>query len=1164
MSPSCESLSDKTLANIFLELEQADFAQTAVDEVLRRHPDLAEQIRGLIGMRRKVEDACPDSAISLPERIGPFRIVRVLAIGGMGIVCEAIQDELERRVALKLIRPGSASEQAKARFRREQRVLGHLHQTHIVPVHTAGEEKGLQYFAMPLVEGATLHSVLGTIRTTVVAGSTARTGNIGSLVHSMRRGASHVAFASTILSGDLRAMPAAANGTRLEAPVVLSADYLRSAAAVMADVAEALQHVHDAGVLHRDLKPSNIMVDEREQSWIIDFGLAGRRGDIPEPAEAHQIRLDDLPEVQTSVLGTPQYMAPEQFQGTADVRSDVWGVGVTLYELLTLRAAFRAEPVAALAKRVADGSYTAPRRLVPNLPRDLEAIVMKTMQRDPDNRYQTAQELADELRRWLGSEPVKARPARPIRRAWLWARRNRGWATAIAVLLIAGIALGLGGFFHQKVRAAEAEQRRQESDRELAVQRMQRIRLTPHIAGWSDDVWAHVRGAARIRRDDALRDEAAAGLAGVDAREAKRFGFGASAIAFSPQGDQLLIGGLGGAPKIWDRKADRLTVSQMAGSGPVAFLQDGTPVQLRAQSPQQFILWDVSGNRPVRRFDLPAESGSSSAKAEQRLLALSRDGRWAAAALAATDADGVIAVWDPEGRLVHRFEHRTTAMALSPDGTLLAAGDEEGAVSVWSVPEGNQIASLRTERNRIYGLDFSHDRQHRDGGPSQWLLAAGDAGGTIVVWDVDAQLPRSFCSGSHYAVHAVRFSPDGVTLASGGRGRTRLWDFRTGRTLLELESGDYINDLQFSPAGEQLATASAEPFGSPQVRVWDLERERGIHALRGLSGQISKVCLSEDATLLAALAHNWQVGVWELPSGRLRAVFDAPKGEWADNAALALSRDGRRLAFSAGREAKLWDLTSGNVLGAWSLPPGLVDNLGFHPSGRLLLSRVETRDGKLGPYSNAHPLQHPRVLRIRDLAAPQPLAPLAEVANFNWHVFCAATTRNGEILAVEGLQVDGADRRRIVGVFDGLTGQTRWSMQLPKTAGYAHIAVDSADSTLTYLADDQGHAGLVALPEGVQIGTFGRAPLALGPRADLVLAEPVRSAVSTEYGYSLFQRDRPELPLVTLGIDYHRNVVSSQFSRDGRLVAWGTEEGVVLLFDLVRIQERLATVGLGW
>ena len=242
---------------------------------------------------------------------------------------------------------------------------------------------------------------------------------------------------------------------------------------------------------------------------------------------------------------------------------------------------------------------------------------------------------------------------------------------------------------------------------------------------------------------------------------------------------------------------------------------------------------------------------------------------------------------------------------------MFAAGDEDGRIAVWPLPEGEPIAVLEGRRNRINCLAFGPDpfRRREEARPGTgWLLAAGENGGTVTIWDLHTRIPRSQFCGSSYDAFALAFRPDGMTLASANGAQVKLWDLTTGRLLLELDCGRSNQALAFSPDGKLLASGAVRGFGHGAAQVWELENHRGIETLRGFLGRAEKVIMSPDARLVAALSHDWQVGVWDRSAGRLLHLFDAPRGSSADNAALAFDPEGTRLAYAAGRDAILWDL----------------------------------------------------------------------------------------------------------------------------------------------------------------------------------------------------------------------------------------------------------------
>ena len=441
--------------DVLLQFQQDYEATDDKDATLRRycslHPHLEPGFRELAEMVLMLRLGLLKD-LPLPACLGGCRIVRRIGRGGMGEVYEAVQEPLGRRVAIKVIRQGSISEESKARFLHEQMVLARLHQTHIVPIHAGGLEGNIRYFVMPFIEGAALHHVV--CRVCQVSSEGGNISAMGWMVgqwaeerqqQSALRQQDPNGIASTtddILAASDKAE--VVSDIRRNRPLSLSPEYFRSVASCIADAAEAVQHAHDAGYLHRDIKPSNIMVDKDGHSWIIDFGLAkyvleARQKDSEGRAQAAN---DHVISQLRKLVGTPQYMAPEQCKGEADPRSDVWGLGVTLYELLTLSPAFSGTNQVDLFNKIESSEPRPMQELVAKIPADLRTICRKAIRKKQEDRYPSAAALAQDLRRWLNHEPISARWTAPWERIYKWAQRRPAVA-ALTALVVIGAAVSL-------------------------------------------------------------------------------------------------------------------------------------------------------------------------------------------------------------------------------------------------------------------------------------------------------------------------------------------------------------------------------------------------------------------------------------------------------------------------------------------------------------------------------------------------------------------------------------------------------------------------------------------------------------------------------------------------------------------------------------------------
>ncbi|MFO0810863.1 MAG: serine/threonine-protein kinase [Gemmataceae bacterium] len=435
--------------------EMIDRLQSGADAeaFIAAHPDHADTLRRLLPAMRVMADLShsKDVRIELSDdmslgELGDFRLIREVGRGGMGVVYEAMQISLNRRVALKVLPMAATMDQrALQRFRHEAQAAAMLHHSHIVPVYGVGCERGVHYYAMQLIEGRSLADAIAEWRAGDVNVPISRAGQYAD---------SPNREADTLRSPEMPTAPVAALDTRK--PRGDKARF-REVAEVVAQAADALEYAHAMGVVHRDIKPANLMLDADGHLWVTDFGLAK----LSSPGDAAGVTMTG------DLLGTLRYMSPEQAlarHGLVDHRTDVYSLGATLYELLTLRPAVGGADKQEVLRRIAFEEPAALRKLGKAIPEELETITLKALAKNPAERYATAGELAADLRRWLTDQTIRARRPNLRQRLEKWVRRH---STAVVT---AGVALlmGTGVSAWQAIQAREA-QRQAEAERDRAA-----------------------------------------------------------------------------------------------------------------------------------------------------------------------------------------------------------------------------------------------------------------------------------------------------------------------------------------------------------------------------------------------------------------------------------------------------------------------------------------------------------------------------------------------------------------------------------------------------------------------------------------------------------------------------------------------------------------------
>jgi serine/threonine protein kinase len=429
-----------------------------IQEYCDRHPELAAEIRDVFEAVLMVEDLKPGAdevsgsageAVQVGgkrlRQVGDYRILGEIGRGGMGVVYEAEQQALGRRVALKVLPRTSAGDgSAQIRFQREAKAAARMHHTNIVPVFDVGQDGEHLYYAMQLIHGQGLDLVIDDLKrlraqseATPAAPDRAADRSIaaslvaGKFEHENLAVADQAeANATAAYEGSALSSAVLPGQSELSTATSNRRAYFRGVAQIGVQTAAALSYAHGRGIIHRDIKPGNLILDTTGNVWVADFGLA-KTGD---GGVTHT----------GDILGTVRYMSPERFRGQCDVRADVYALGMTLYELLTLKPAYSSGDRLKLIELIRQTEAASLRSVDGRIPRDLETIVMKAIDKDPKRRYQSADELGEDLQRFVNDEPIKARRIGTTERLGRWCRRNpavAGLLAAVLVLMAAGTAV---------------------------------------------------------------------------------------------------------------------------------------------------------------------------------------------------------------------------------------------------------------------------------------------------------------------------------------------------------------------------------------------------------------------------------------------------------------------------------------------------------------------------------------------------------------------------------------------------------------------------------------------------------------------------------------------------------------------------------------------------
>lgn len=812
--------------------------------------------------------------------IGEYEILEEIARGGMGVVFKARQQKLKRIVALKMILAGKLADTSDIeRFQREARAAGRLKHPAIVPVHEIGEHDGRHYFTMDFVEGQSL-----------------------------------------------------ADAIREE---TLSP---RAAADLVRKTAEAVQYAHGEGTVHRDLKPANILIDPKGQPQVTDFGLAKMLESVDEESRAELTASGQI-------LGTPSYMSPEQASGKQELvgpASDIYSLGAILYACLTGRAPFVADSPVDTLLQVMKKEPVSPRELNPSVPKDLETICLKCLTKEPHKRYGTAQELADDLNRFLEGHPVVARPVGRISRTARWCRRNKSVASLLCLLFLS-MAVGTyvsASYAVDAVRHAQneaqarahaetakeqaedhrrqAEQAQRESEeqrdeatraRRVAEQRGAELRRQLYIAeipraqeAWNDGNTARVRQLL----EQHVPEDGEADLRGFEwhylngltksSRLAIDTGRRISGVDISPDGQ--MIATLGGRKLLLQSLEDGVTKAEfpVPQHGEIAGVAFDSTSQYVCVDSDRVRLWNLGEKRLVWEYESATGCDWCAFTPEDsRIVAVCNDWKARTAQLTVRATES--------GKLLREIPVATLAWsaALDSSGHSVYVACQDRMLRQWDLQSGTLLREWPCN-----SVEFAMAWD-----PTRRFLLLGSGDGHLAVHDTIAGKQSQKLGQHRNSFRGVAFDASGTRFAAVGRSQAvHIFDAKSGEPIRELRGhAAEIMHVAYRPDVHEVVTADV----SGMIHVWNSSREQGIVEAAGSKAPVAAAQFSPDGRWFAYCEGNpWAqerkgaIRLFDLQNMTPGPILDGhEKGVFG----LAMSDD---TIYSAGADGKLmaWDSTS--------------------------------------------------------------------------------------------------------------------------------------------------------------------------------------------------------------------------------------------------------------
>lgn len=1030
---------------------------------------------------------------------GDYELLEELASGGMGTVFRARQTRLNRIVALKMIRVGQLASQTEVeRFYTEAESAANLDHPGIISVYEVGEQDGQHYFSMRLIEN----------------------GNLSRWI-------------------DERHAAGAEGG--------LNQEDQNECARILASVARAIHFAHQRRILHRDLKPSNILLDEQGQPYVTDFGLA------------QQIAADSRLTASGTLVGTPSYMAPEQAsgnRGALTTSTDVYGLGAILYEMLTGKPPFVGETPVDTVMQVLDSEPRKPSTRCA-VDRDLETICLRCLEKEPAQRYGSAETLADDLERWSKREPIQARRAGLIERAVKWSRR-KPLVAGMTVLLAAVAAIGFLAVFWQWDKTERALELAHQTG--IAEATARAPVLSPRrVLAHDDAVLSSVFSSDGSRVLTASHDKTAAIW---DAMTGDRIVLleGHTAVLsqakFSPDERRILTvshdatshysyvdpvgsvltswhaGHRGDATaRIWDAATGKelaVLAGHMADVTDANFSPDGAKV-ITCSYDKTARIWDAATGAQILQLD-----GHESA-----ILS---------------------AVFSPDGQHVLTsslgMEYEFDSHESGGRSTSSSSVNEHDIARVWDAVTGRELFGLRNRGSSSRtGAVYSPD--------GRWIATAAEQSRNVAVWDAASGNRVASLADHTHEVNRIRFTRDSLRLVTASSDATsRVYEVPNGTLVATMTGHDEsVLDARFSVDGRRVVTASAD--GS--VRVWETDTGKGLAVLKGHEDRVYSAAFSPDGLLVTTASLDGSAAIWR--SATIQQLAVNLSGHRGAVTSVEFSSDGQRvLTASRDGSARLWDPVNGETLavlaGHSSENTELRDRLlrdvrsaKFSPDGMQVVTGTEETHATITPLLLGSTRKLPfNPVRLFDVETGKQTV---HIDGLKCGVQFSAFSSDGRLVVSTpdaslrqytktrtGMSSSGSKLQvTSVRILDAQTGEE--VHELSGHAGIVQMAAFSPNGRHLVTIDQQ-QIRLFDLETGRQIA---KCPDKVGPQQQIEFRADGTQLLCRGWNRIAYILDADDLSIVRELSGHEETLTDARYSPNGQLIATASDDGTARIWN---------------